>query len=122
MDKCNTKVSKASAVLHMSYHQLEGDSEKCICGFCGKSGHAPKLNATGKKLVFPAECGFAGNNLNVKSLKTISSASPFSNYPRSAGRVMISFGVSTSKNITKTSMKVKIVLLLGFCHKRRRTF
>ena len=43
------------------------------------------MNATGKKLVFPAECGFAGNNLNVKSLKIISSASPFSNYPMKCG-------------------------------------
>ena len=47
---------------------------------------------------------------------------PFRTILWSVGRVMLSFGVLTSKNITKTSMKVRIVLLMRFCHKRRRTF
>ena len=79
---CGANVGKASAVLHMSFHQLNGDNDTSICGFCGKAGHDPPVqNKTGKKWSFPAACGFAGHNLTLKSLKIISSASPFSNYP-----------------------------------------
>ena len=82
VSNCGATVSKTSAVLHMSYHQMKNENELPICGFCGKEGHgAPELNKTGKKWAFPEECGFAGNNLTQKALKVISGASPLSNYP-----------------------------------------
>jgi len=51
---CGATVGRTSAVLHMSYHQIQNHNEVPICGFCGKDGHGPPvLNKTGKNGLSP---------------------------------------------------------------------
>ena len=95
-----------TALMHFSYHQMQGDGDTCICAFCGSTdGHMPTLNKTGKKYLFPDACCFAGNMLNVKKLQTIKCSFPLKNFPMECP--------SCSETFWRFDMKTAFVFFKG---------